>query len=556
MVWYAAPLLVRGRDIDLPSRLRCMLVLLVAIPLVLAAVHLLVLWALFAAAAIFCYLRFRFSEAEFAYDAWDGIVAAITLLVASPNIVHPPIEGDSLAYHLPNAMAWVQTSSLDPTWMRYWWFPPGSEIAIAGVIAAGGLWIAGIPSLLAAGMLATRIGRWLQTLDVSPAAATAIAAAFVTITTVAFQTYDERNDVFLAAFFVECLWLTRDSDWEAVLPVAVLSLVKADGWLYAIVAIACMGKPRAFVGVAPIVLWAMHDVAQAGGAQMHVAGTTLRGVWASTIAANVPDSLRVLGRALVERGPAIVCCFFGPLAGFFGSREERRIAAAGVLACALFVLTPYSYVNPLPQLALGNALRYDMAALAIGAVCLAPLARAVPALLASLALLSALAGIVRLIVVFSSDGVTPIAFGGAALVVVLAIFSRTRVAGVVAGALCFALFAFGTYSASTRAYSFYGDEMPRIGNGPTTFFTWFAQHPHTVMTLGIRAGELLVMAPSATVIDTGDVDCAAAVRDGAWLVVGADRDVTASTLSERMRAARRCGSAVFSDADVLAVSPR
>ena len=197
MLWYAAPLLSRTQGLTIPSRLRYMLVLMAAIPLFLAAVHLLGMGPLLIAAAILCALRFRFArQSILEYNPWDALAVAIVFLTASVYIPRAPTDGDSLAYHLPNAIAWAQAGSLDPTWMRYWWYPGGSEISIAGIIASGGLWITGVPSLLAAMMLTSRIGMWLRSLDVPAWTAAAMSAALITITTAAFQTYDQRNDLY------------------------------------------------------------------------------------------------------------------------------------------------------------------------------------------------------------------------------------------------------------------------------------------------------------------------------------------------------------------------
>ena len=221
MLWYAAPLLSR-QSLDLPSRLRCMLVLLTAIPLVLAVVHLLALWPLLAVAALLCALRLRFARhTAFEYNPWDGLAVAIAFLVAAAYIPRTPDDGDSLAYHLPNAIAWAQSGSLDPTWMRYWWYPGGSELVVAGFICAGGMWIAGVPSLLAATMLVLRLQVWLRELSVGSAAAASIATAFLTMPAAVFQTYDARNDLVSAAWFVESLWMLRREPARAFIALAI-----------------------------------------------------------------------------------------------------------------------------------------------------------------------------------------------------------------------------------------------------------------------------------------------------------------------------------------------
>ena len=137
MLWYAAPLLSRTHGLTIPSRLRNMLVLLLAIPLVLATLHVLTLVGVLLSAALLCGVRAVVARGTTtAFDPWEGLAAAVTLIVASPYVPRAPTDGDSLSYHLPNALAWVQAHSLDPTWMRYWWYPAGSELSISGVVAA------------------------------------------------------------------------------------------------------------------------------------------------------------------------------------------------------------------------------------------------------------------------------------------------------------------------------------------------------------------------------------------------------------------------------------
>ncbi len=304
------------------------------------------------------------------------LAVAIVFLTASVYIPRAPTDGDSLAYHLPNAIAWAQAGSLDPTWMRYWWYPGGSEISIAGIIASGGLWITGVPSLLAAMMLTSRIGMWLRSLDVPAWTAAAMSAALITITTAAFQTYDQRNDLVLAAWFVETLWMLRNDSWSGALPIAMLALIKPYGWVYALLAIVCTRKPRALVGFVPLALWIVHDAVLAPRALISIASTNAIGTWSTTVAGNLPASLTVLAKAIAERGPVAVCCFVAPMFALLARGKERWIAIAGTSALVLFLLTPFGYANDIPQLALGWSLRYDLPSLALGDV--VPLAAGSP----------------------------------------------------------------------------------------------------------------------------------------------------------------------------------
>jgi hypothetical protein len=552
MLWYAAPLLTRTHGLTIPSQLRYMLVLATAIPLVLAVVHLLALWPLLIAAALLCALRFRFARrTAFEYNPWDGLAAAIAVLTAAAYIPRPPDDGDSLAYHLPNAIAWAQSGSLDPTWMRYWWYPGGSEISIAGLIATGGLWIAGVPSLIAAMMLASRIAMWLRTLDVPPLTATAMSAAFITISTAAFQTYDAQNDLVLAAWFVESLWMLRTDTWNALLPVSILALVKPYGWVYALVAIACMRRPRALIALLPLAAWIIHDMLLAPHAIYSLALASARGSWSTTIVGSSPGSLAVLAIAVGQRGPAAVCCFIAPLVALFARGKERQIAVAGVLTLALFLLTPFAYANNLPQLALGWSLRYNLAELAIGALCLAPLARRFPIPFAMLAVISAIAGFARLLFILNHDLSILVAFLAAVLMGICALVAfmppARAAGGFIAAGIGIVLLLYGSRTAYTQAPESYAIVAPRVGGEETQFFAWFRSHPHNAESINLRAGTLLMLAPASRIFDADDVSCARAANARSLIVVAKG--------DAREQDARTCGHAVFDDADFLVVAP-
>ena len=548
MLWYAAPLLSQTRGLTIPSRLRYTLVLLTAMPLLLAALHLLAIWPLLIVAAAACALRFRFARgSRLEYNPWDGLAIAIVFLTASAYIPRAPTDGDSLAYHLPNAIAWVQAGSLDPTWMRYWWYPGGSEISIAGLIASGGLWITGVSSLLAAMMLTSRINMWLRSLDVPAATATAMSAAFITITTAAFQTYDQRNDLVLAAWFIESLWMLRNASWSGALPVAILALIKPYGWVYALLAVVCTRQPRALVGFVPLALWIAHDALLAPRALVSIASTNALGTWSTTIAGNLPASLTVLAKSIAERGPTALCCFVAPVFALFARGKERSIAIAGTCALGLFLLTPFGYANDMPQLALGWSLRYDLASLALGMLCLAPLGRRFPTSIAVLATCSALAGIARLLYILNHDTTILIAFLCSVVVSLAAIAAFftpfRRVAAIAAAAPALALMLYGSNVAAAHVAGFYA-----VSTNGTGFFRWFESHAHDAESVNLRAGELLMLAPSARVYDADAVSCSRAAAESAIIILAKG--------ARSAPVAKGCGEVLFEDADFVAVLPR
>jgi hypothetical protein len=217
---------------------------------------------------------------------------------------------------------------------------------------------------------------------------------------------------------------------------------------------------------------------------------------------------------------------------------------------------PFSYANALPQLEHGASLRFVLPAIAAGAIVLAPVARRAPIVTAIVACVSAIAAFIQLIVTFSNDAVTIGAFASGAVVVALALLSiRHRIAGFAATTLAAALLLAGSQSARARAASFYAGEMPKINGAPTPFFDWFHAHPHAAQVIDIRAGELLVLAPSAQIADADSVQCRNARRQDAWIVVGTDPDVPNALRQTRMRQALRCGRTIFNDGDVVVAAP-
>jgi len=555
---YGAGLFAPRTPLALVDRIRYALLIGCAEPLGLAVLHAFAWAALLIvtlALCVACRVVTRRSGKLLVASRSDAVLSLAAVATAAPNIGRPPLDGDSLAYHLPNAIAWVQAGSLDPTWMRYWPYPGGSELVVAGLIAAGGLWISGVPSLLAATMLVLRLHAWLRARSVPPAAATSLAAAFLTIPAAAFQTYDARNDLVSAAWFIESLWMLRKEPERAFLAVAMLSLVKPNGWVLALLAIACTGRLRALVGLVPVGLWAAHDVLLNRHAVVSIASGLVFEPWPTTIAANVPQSLLVLARALVEQGPATVIFFVAALAGF-AARDDRRITLSGLLWIVAFAFTPLSFQSYLPTLAGGASLRYALPSFAIGALALAPLARRFPRAIAVAGLLSALFGIVHVFLTFANDSFTIISWAGVAAIGALALVRNPKSRSVAMTLVTLALFLGGAFQARMRAAAFYADEMPRVDGRATTFFDWFAAHAHAAHVVDMRAGMLLVFAPNTRIVDAAQVDCDAARGDGSWTIAGVDRDATAARSDATFAAVRKCGPPLFADAAAIVSEPR
>ena len=217
--------------------MRNALVLGVAIPLLLGCVNLLypaACW-LMRAACVAAAARWHRDSAPAAGGVVPYVTIAALALVAWPQLMRPLLDGDSLSYHLPNAASWVQSHGIWTTATRYWWYPPASELFASGIYATGGPFALAWAGFGALALVGLRVAAWARTEFAAPAwLADALAAAIVTAMPLALQA-SLQNDVWLAAFWLETLWLLRRpaSGWAAL---AICALMKPDGWIFAVVA--------------------------------------------------------------------------------------------------------------------------------------------------------------------------------------------------------------------------------------------------------------------------------------------------------------------------------
>jgi hypothetical protein len=146
LLWFAAPIFDgEERSNDTASRVRDALLLGVAIPGVLAFVHVLYGRTGICAAIAVAIVRVvrhppRRSRASPASRpvAWSALPIFFIVGCAWPLLVRPLLDGDSLSYHLPNAVAWVHAHGIWVADTRYWWYPGGSELFAAGLFAVAG----------------------------------------------------------------------------------------------------------------------------------------------------------------------------------------------------------------------------------------------------------------------------------------------------------------------------------------------------------------------------------------------------------------------------------
>jgi hypothetical protein len=241
-LWAAAFCLQGGpRAAD---RVRDMLVIGTVIPLVLGFLHLLS-WP-------FCWL------------ALIGCVIAARLRAQQPpkhrSHEHPePKSSEPVPYLLLGALALLAWAPpLHP--QAPWGAPERFATALSVVATPAAVGWTGFGALA---LLGLRIFSWAREGALLPLRlADALAAATVCIFPFALQSGAIRNDVWLAAFFVETLWSAPVDDITVLRSAAMCALVTPLGWLYAAVALgASRARRRAWIAAGiSILIWATYDV--------------------------------------------------------------------------------------------------------------------------------------------------------------------------------------------------------------------------------------------------------------------------------------------------------
>ena len=357
------------------------------------------------------------------------LIAALAL-VAWPPLMRPLLDGDTLSYHLPNAAAWVHAHGLWTTDPRYWWYPPGSEIFAAGLFAVSGPFVLGWSGFGALALLGFRIAHWANAEFGAPEwLADALAAATVTMTPLALQAGSLQNDVWLAAFFLESLWVLRREPAAAARTIAIAALLKPYGWIFAFAAAATSRAPLRvwLAGAAAIGVWAAHDALLWHGSIVAPASTSSANTWASTILAHGLPAFALLARVAAVASPfvlpALLAAIFGPLLAGAG---RRGVGWAALAAFAVFLVMPLAYADRHPQLETGASLRYAAPALALGALLLARIAVPWPRIAFVLLLLCTAFGVSEILATYWNDGGTHVAIGIAALAVGNAALARMK----------------------------------------------------------------------------------------------------------------------------------
>ncbi len=561
----AAPALRANPRYDFPDRLRDALVLGVAIPFALGFAHALYPAACWSALGIcigVAYWRSLVRPAapsrHFAHVPYVLIGALVA--VSWPQLMRPLLDGDSLSYHLPNAAAWVQAHSLWTTATRYWWYPPASELFAAALYAVSGPFALPWCGFVALALLGFRIVAWARELSASPLFADALAAATVTAYPLAIQGGTLQNDVWLAAFFLESLWVVmRFSRARAAMrTLAVTALIKPQGWVFTVIALLA-GKARFglwLTTAAALALWIVHDAILWSGALVAPASTMYGGLFGSTIVAHGAPALATLVRVAYDTSPFALLALLAALAGPALARRTPRLGWAACAAALLVFVLPFGYATSVAQLATGASLRFAAPAIAAGAVLLAIAMRRSPGVGAALFLASTLYGVWYVLAIFWNDGGTHVAIACAALAVAVAAATRlARTRWPNAALFGIAVIA-AVHLASRQPLGYYTDAL-RAGASPPGIYRWIAAtHPAAVGSWGLRLGSVNVLSPATRTVDLPDLQaCTQARRDRVLLAAVAQSDLSANANRQRLRLARACGHTIYEDESGVVTEP-
>ncbi|HEY9181179.1 MAG TPA: hypothetical protein VIO32_10705 [Candidatus Baltobacteraceae bacterium] len=550
-LWYSAPLFFKAFP-GVADRLRAVLAIGVALAGALSLVHLLYPALLWLALGTLCILRAFRRPHPCAPDLGLSITLAAAVLICWPSLVRPPLDGDSLLYHLPNALAFAQDHSLWVHRAPYWLYPAASELFAAGLFDASGQWSLPLAGVLPALLIAARLYSVARNAQAPPYAAGTVALAFTFMPVAAFETGTLQNDLWLAAFLVE---IVSAADRSPV-SFALCALLKPFGWIEALIAAvaARLSLRSVLLGLVPFTVWLVRDaVLLARNANV---GFSAPAYMPSTIAGNCFIAVAQLAHGIATVTPQAFV-WLALLAAGACFAPARRYAFAGIAVLALYAFLPLAYKSGSINYVLdASSLRFALPALACGALAAATFAARVPRVAGVAAAFVALRGAVDVFLVFWNDAYTHWAPAAAAvcIVAVLAI-ARTRSVSIAVCAL--AVILAGGWGASSRAAGFYSEWMRGTSGKPTGVFTWLAAHkPRAVVAENVRTGAVLVMSPGTRAFALPFAGCDEARTMHALLLVGNNEDLVGAALARAMRDARRCGRTLYEDSAALIVEPR
>lgn len=551
---YGAPAVFRGCK-STADYLRCALILGIAVPCVLGAVHLLYAPALWVCVLALCVWRtVALKPSLRRQDPMEYATLAGCLLVLWPPLSRPLLDGDSLLYHLPNAAAFAQSHSIWSVRAPYWIYPPASELFTAGLFAAAGRWALPLAGALAALLLAARLYERARESGAPAYACGAAAVAFICTPVAAFQSGTLQNDLWLAAFVVEVLSLA-DASWISP---AVCALLKPFGWIDGLIAgVSARVRVRdLLLSIVPLALWIGRDeILLSHG---HSAGFSVPDYFTNAIAPNFAAAVPQLVHGIATVTPQSFV-WVAMLACGASFPATRRYVAAGAAMLVLYLFLPQSYRNGATNYVLdASSWRYALPALACGALAAAALAKRLGAAGAIAQYALAMWGAWSVLAIFWNDAYTHYALLAAAIALAAAA-AAAKTRGFSVAAIALAVLVAGSWCASTRVQGFFGDWMRQPSGKPTAVFAWVAAHqPAAVVAVNVRAGAVVMSSPGTAAFsaDSEEGGCALASREGAVLLVGTNEEPADAQVMREFDAAKRCGAVLYEDGAGVLVKPR
>ncbi len=468
------------------------------------------------------------------------------------------MQGDSIAYHLPNAAAWSVRHSIWTSGTWYWFYPGGSELFAAAIFSVAGPPAVALGGFVVLLLLAQRLASFAVRAGFSRFGAGAFAAAVITIKPIALQGGSLENDVWLAAWTLEVAWALLEERSAASRALAVTSIVKPYGFVFALIAGAAgrASLRQVALGMAPFALWLVRDAVLWPHATIDPVALGIGHTERTTIVWQGLAGLTTLGTALWNTGPGIVLAALAIVVTAVNPKEPvLRWLTIGTFL--FFLAEPYGFRNSLPQLATGASLRFMLPAAVLGLAGTLPLLRrcAAPAAIFSLALcvyqIDQVTGIFEIDPI-SRGWLTPALILGAAIVLDAAL-SR----GIVSGFVGLAMVAYLVRLPATDPASYYDDAISR-GPQRSHFFEWLVRvHPSVVVGDQILLGYVEIMSPLTLGQNTVQIDpCGEARRAKALLIIGDDPMTSAAEFTARKAYGRACGSERYDDGDILVVEPQ
>lgn len=558
-LFVAAPALRSGPRYAFVDRLRDALILGIAIPFILGCIHALypaLCWLALAGTAVVAYRRREAAHANGAPIPY--LLIAALALIAWPQLMRPMLEGDSLSYHLPNAASWLQAHTLLTTATRYWWYPPASELFATGLYATSGPFSLPWSGVGAVALLGFRIRDWSRLqFGLPPLVADALAAATITAYPLAVQAGTLQNDAWLAAFWLESLWLIGRENAAAMRAIAVTALIKPQGWIFAVLALIAARAPvKVWLAAAgAIAVWLIHDAFGWKRAIVAPATTAYGSTFASSIIAHGFPGLALLVRVALVTSPFALLALCAALLGPTIARHSR-LGWASFAAALIFLALPFGYASDVAQLATGASLRFAAPAIVAGALLMAPLARRAPGVATAILGLSALFGAAYVYAIFWNDAPARAAPAVALIAIATVKFSRLARRPLPIGVGFSVIAIAANLLAASHPVDFYADAF-RVQGRSSRIYAWIETHrPRALGGLGLALGTVNVLSPRTRTLELPDNDsCFFARRENVLLVAVAQSDRSSESNRRRLATARRCGRLQYDDGNAAVVSP-